>query len=346
MHSIHACIKQFERVLLGSALCLTMLFVSAQQSEATDFPAVFQHQYGTTTVTSPPKRIVSVSFIGHDFLLALGVKPVALRRWYGNYPNGVWPWAQPALGDTKPTVMWGEINVEQIAALKPDLILGLWSGMTRTQYKILSQIAPVLVPEEHYGDYGTPWQQMTRTIAKAVGRAEKGEQVVRDLEARFAAIKQNHPDWSDKSAVVVWPGDIGAYPSSDLRGRFLSDLGFIVSEKVEALVRSDLFYVRVSPEDLDPIDTDVLIWLDFGSGASQINTLRLRPTMRAFREGREVVATPMIAAALSHSSPLSLNFALDQLEPLIAAAIDGDPATPVTTSVEAGITQAQQMEGQ
>ncbi|KZL27941.1 iron-siderophore ABC transporter substrate-binding protein [Pseudovibrio sp. Ad37] len=346
MQTIHACIKKIELLLYSGLLCLAVSLLGIQQTTAAEFPVVFEHQYGTTTVTAEPKRIVSVSFIGHDFLLALGVKPVALRRWYGSYPSGVWPWAQPALGDAKPTVMWGEINVEQIAAMKPDLILGLWSGMTRSQYKILSQIAPVLVPEARFGDYGTPWQQMTRTIAKAVGRTAKGEQVVQDLEARFSAIKARNPTWLGKSAVVVWPGDIGAYPSSDLRGRFLSDLGFVVSEKVEALVRSDLFYVRVSPEDLDPIDTDVLIWLDFGSGASQINTLRLRPTMRVYNEGREVVATPMIAAALSHSSPLSLSFALDQLEPLIAAAIDGNSATPVATSVEAGITRAQQMEGQ
>lgn len=332
----------FKRVFYQCMLVSCILASALSPAAASDFPVRFEHQFGTTVVPAQPQRIVSISFIAHDFLLAVGAKPHALRRWYGNYPNGVWPWAQDALGGAEPVVMWGDINTERIAALKPDLIVGLWSGLTQSQYNVLSKIAPVLASEARHGDYGTPWQDMTRAIAKAVGRAEQGEQVVRALEARFAEIRATHPSWQGKSAITVWPGDIGAYPSSDLRDRFLRDLGFTVSEKVEALVGGDLFYVRISPENLDPIDTDVLFWLDYGSGAQSIIDLKLRKTMRAMKEGREVVVTPLVASALSHSSPLSLTYALDELEPLIRAAIDGDPSTLVKTSVEAGIVSLEQ----
>lgn len=304
---------------------------------AADFPAQFAHKFGQTTVPQEPKRIVSLSFIGHDFLLSLGVRPIALRKWYGDYPFGVWPWAQKALGGAKPDVMFGEINLEQIATLKPDLILGLWSGMTDKQYEILSQIAPTIAPEEQYGDFGTPWQQMTRTIGKAVGKSRQAEEAIIKVEEKFAKIRDDHPDWKGKSGSIVWAGELGAYTSSDLRGRFVSELGFEISKAVNDMGSKDLFYVIVSREKLDPIDTDILIWLDSGTAAQHINRLPLRHTTRAYREGREIIADPLMASALSHSSPLSLNYALDRIVPLIEAAVDGDPNTVVKSSANAGI---------
>ena len=55
------------------------------------------------------------------------------------------------------------------------------------------------------------------------------------------------------------------------------------------------------------------------------------------REGREVFAGSLTAAALSFGSVLSLPFALSQLEADIAAAMDGDPATKVASAVKAGV---------
>ena len=85
-------------------LCLTLI---AAPVAAQDFPVRIDHAFGTATIPDRPTRVVSLSFIGHDFLLALGVKPHALRKWYGNHPHGVWPWAQDALGDAAPIVMQG-----------------------------------------------------------------------------------------------------------------------------------------------------------------------------------------------------------------------------------------------
>ena len=63
----------------------------------------------------------------------------------------------------------------------------------------------------------------------------------------------------------------------------------------------------------------------------------MRRLLNAHREGREVFAGSLPAAALSFGSVLSLPYALAELEDDIAAAIDGDPATPVASSVDAGI---------
>lgn len=290
---------------------------------------VLQHRYGETDITGTPDRVVSLSFIGHDFLLGLGVTPVALRYWYGDYPFGVWPWAQAALGDAQPKLITGGIDVEAVALFKPDLIVGQWSGMTETEYRLLSQIAPTLPPPVGESDYSASWQQMTRQLGLAVGRAGQAEAQVAELEARFVALRAAHGDWQGKTAAAVWPDRIGAYTTADLRGQFLEQLGFINAPGVEALAGPRTYNVRLSPEDLTPIDTDLLLWLTVSDPTAALNRIRLRQSMRAFAEGREVVVDPVLTAALSHSSPLSLAYALDRLVPMIEAAMDGDPTTQV-----------------
>jgi iron complex transport system substrate-binding protein len=65
--------------------------------------------------------------------------------------------------------------------------------------------------------------------------------------------------------------------------------------------------------------------------------LPMRKTLKAHREGREVMAGSLIAGALSFGSVLSLPFALKELEADLVLALDGDPATKVASSVKAGL---------
>src|SRR5690349_15122229 len=133
------------RALVLAALAWLAAFAAPAQAQ--DFPVTIEHMYGSTTITKAPERVVSLGFAGHDNILALGVHPIAVRYWYGDYPHGVWPWAEDALGGTEPVVLKGDINIEQIAALRPDLILAISSGITREQYDLLSQIAPTVASE-------------------------------------------------------------------------------------------------------------------------------------------------------------------------------------------------------
>jgi iron complex transport system substrate-binding protein len=51
--------------------------------------------------------------------------------------------------------------------------------------------------------------------------------------------------------------------------------------------------------------------------------------LSAVAEGREIFADDLLVGAFSHGSLLSLPYALERLEPMITAAIDGDPETVV-----------------
>ncbi len=329
-----------RQVLAGLAAgALAACLAQPRAAFAADEDLRFAHVFGETVLQQPAKRVVSLGYTSQDALLALGVAPVAVRQWFGNYPFGIWPWAQPFLGDAKPQTIAGEVSMEIVASLQPDLIIGIGSGISREEYDVLSQIAPVLMQPPGETPFGMRWDAMTRLIGRAVGQSDLGDEKIAAVEASFAAARQRHPDWAGRTALCAYNfgGETGAYVGTDTRAVFLSELGLQATQKVKDLAQTQGFYARLSSEDLSPLDADVLIWLSSSDAAKDIAALPLRKTLQAHREGREILAGELLTGALTFGSVLSLPFALDMLESEIALAIDGDPATPVPSSLAAGI---------
>src|SRR5574339_224502 len=81
-----------------------------------------EHAMGTETLEKTPERIVILTNEGTEALLALGVKPVgAVQSWTGD------PWYEHIADQMKDVEVVGlesQVNVEAIAALQPDLIIG------------------------------------------------------------------------------------------------------------------------------------------------------------------------------------------------------------------------------
>lgn len=63
-----------------------------------------------------PRRVVSLGYTTQDPLFALGVPPVAVRHWFGDFPYGVGPWAQPYLGGVQPVLLIGGAGALAAAA--------------------------------------------------------------------------------------------------------------------------------------------------------------------------------------------------------------------------------------
>ena len=127
------------------------------------------HSFGSTTVPAAPQRVVSLGYIDQDAILALGVVPVAIREFTGNKPSATWDWAQDELqGQTPQVLPVGEVSTESLAALRPDLIVGISAGLTQGQYDTYSKIAPTVAAPPGFVDYGTPWQDATRLTGQAL----------------------------------------------------------------------------------------------------------------------------------------------------------------------------------
>lgn len=310
---------------------LTLFFVVlALPVQAQDFPLTIETTFGTTVIETPPERVVSVDFNGADNLLALGVQPVAIRYWYGDYPQTLWPWAAPLLTGS-PEVLRGDLNFEQIAAADPDVIIALWSGITEAEYQKLSLIAPTVAVPEGVGSYALSWDQQAIIAGRALGREAEAERQVAAIRDRLAEVAQIHPDWQGKTASVAYAWDVGnsgAYTSADIRVRILNEMGFVTPPEVDAMATdANAFFVQISPEDMSPIDGDLIVWVTTDDAFSHVLDLPARPFMTAVQEGREVFTNTELGGAFSHGSLLSLPYVIDQLVPMIEAALDGDPAT-------------------
>lgn len=314
---------------------------AAPNAMAQSGPITFEHVFGQTALSRPAKRVASLGFTSHDALLALGVTPICVRHWYGDHPDAIWPWAQDRLGEDRPAVLYGEISAETLAALEPDLIVGIGSGISETEYALFSQIAPVLMHNPEFGAYGTPWRDSLRMLARAVDRVPQAERVIEDVEDRFRAVRQKHPDWADKTAAAGWHfgGQTGIFTAQDSRTQFLTDLGFQAAPALADLRKTDGFYTTLSPEDLSPLDTDVLLWISTWDENPDLVHLPMRKTLKAHQAGREVFSDHLLTGALSFNSALSIPYAIARLVPLLVAALDGSPETVVTSSQKAGLTR-------
>jgi iron complex transport system substrate-binding protein len=306
----------------------------AATSPATDaaFPVMIEHKYGTTAIPQQPERVVSVGFNDQDAILALGVVPVGIRDWYGEQPNATWLWAQDELGGATTEVLpSNELNFEQIAALNPDLIIGISSGMSEQDYATLSQIAPTVAQSAAFIDYGVPWQEQTRVIGTALGRSAQAETLVAEVEALFADARTQHPAFAGASAVVAvnFNNQYAAYGPQDVRGRLLTSLGFALPQEIVDLA-GDSFFTSISNERLDLIDTDVLvIAVSTEAERAVIESDPLYQQLNAVQQGRVVFLDQELSGAASFSSVLSLPYLLERFVPKLAAAVDGDPATAV-----------------
>jgi iron complex transport system substrate-binding protein len=307
----------------------------ASVSQAEAYPVTVEHKYGVTTVEEFPERIAVVGLLEQDTLLALGVVPVATTEWFGEHDGAVWPWAADEFEalDAEPPVVLGssaEINFENVVAQDPDLILALYSGLTEQDYELLAAIAPTIAQPGEYIDYGIPWEELTRTVGQVVGKAEASDALVADVEAQFAAAQEEHPDFVGATSVMATPYEgVWVYGPEDVRGGFLTNLGFELPADLTEVTGAE-FGGDLSDEHLDMLDVDVIVWLDAEGLAEQAPGNYT--SLAVHQDGREVFVdsfNSVLGGATSFVTVLSLPYLLDGLTPMLAAAIDGDPATTV-----------------
>lgn len=304
----------------------------AQDPEAEAFPATINHKYGSTEVTGAPKRVVCVGLIEQDALLALGFAPVAVTHWFGKAPGRIFPWATEELGQADlPVVLDAAdgIRVESVAEQAPDLILGLYSGMTESEYRLLSKFAPTVAQPDGFVDYGAPWDESTLMVGAAVGQPAAAQQLVDDVNAQVEQYRSEHPEFAGQQALVATPYDgIYVYGPDDPRSRMLTSLGFAYPSEFED-IGGDEFGGSISPERVKELDLDCVVWL---ANEQQIErqTGGLWTETDAHAAGREVYINASDRAYyIGHSmvTPLSIPYVLERYVPQLAAAVDGDPAT-------------------
>jgi iron complex transport system substrate-binding protein len=158
------------------------------------FPVTVEHAFGSTQITKAPERVVSVGYTDDQHILAFGIKPVGMVDQYPNPPgktpdiNTQWPWVKDKWGDTRPEVIMNNgdsgPNYEKIAALRPDLIIAVYSEIDQAAYDKLSQIAPTVGRTTTEKEpFSAPWQDNAVHIAKALGKEAEGKELVQGIRS-------------------------------------------------------------------------------------------------------------------------------------------------------------------
>lgn len=212
------------------------------------------HAMGTTEITGTPKRVVILTNEGTEALLALGVKPVgAVRSWEGT------PWysyISKDMNGVKDVGTEDQVNIEAIASLNPDLIIG--NKMRNEKiYDQLSKIAPTVYSNTLRGE----WKNNFLFYAKVLNKESKGNELVKKFDDRAASIAKLAGDRLNKkiSLVRFIPGKTRLYLNNTFSGMIFKQIGFARPDSQSA----EGNFLEIGKERLKDADGDVMFYFTY-----------------------------------------------------------------------------------
>ncbi|MBP6684375.1 MAG: ABC transporter substrate-binding protein [Leucobacter sp.] len=346
---LHASARSKTRRLTGvaalvAAAALALAGCSAPADTApekgTETGVTIEHAHGSTNIPEKPKRIVALGWMTPDIVAALGENPVGVEEVWGADESGYQPWFKDFVmeqyGETPEIIPYAKEgpNYEGIKELKPDLILSLYSGVTDVEYERLSEIAPTVPYIKGPWDPST-WEDMTRTVGKAMWEDEKAEELVTETDELVTSLAAEHPEFEDKTFVwglTLTEGgtDLGVYLEYDPRVRITESLGFKSTSAMDsflATAEGDNWYTGVSLENLYDVEADVFAaW--GGSKAEGTATVENKIISRwnpIANNAYVIYSDQAEASAISAPTVLSLQYILPKYVDDLAAALQGKP---------------------
>ena len=232
-------------------------------SETTGYTV--QHAMGETPIKETPKKVVILTNEGTEALLSMGVTPVgAVQSWTGD------PWYShiaDKMADVKVVGTESEVNVEAIAALKPDLIIGNKMRQEKI-YDQLNAIAPTVFAETLRGN----WQENFKLYAQALNKEEDGQKVIADYEQRIKDIQEKLGDKVNQEVSIVrfMAGDVRIYHKDTFSGVILEQIGL---KRPESQNVDDFAERNATKERIPAMDGDILFYFTYETGDGEASNL-------------------------------------------------------------------------
>ncbi|WP_298983651.1 ABC transporter substrate-binding protein [Caldilinea sp.] len=268
-------------------------------------------------IPAHPKRIVTLTEIELDSALALGLKPVGSVNGRGQ------PGLPAYLGDQTEGILsvgsLAEPSLEQIVALKPDLILvGAMIPQIEALAPELSQIAPVVATFQANDD----WKTAFKSIAHVLNLDDRADAFLAEYNQRVSAIRTAIPAGAE-AAVVRWmpQGPVVMMPQT-FSNRILADVGFTPPAELQTLAGNHGAHSDpLSLEALESIDKD---WLFVGAlnaeGASALEEALKDPLVQSLdvvKQGHLILVDGAVWTSIG--GPLAALQVLDVIEQAVTA---------------------------
>nr|WP_265500515.1 iron-siderophore ABC transporter substrate-binding protein [Paracoccus beibuensis] len=311
---------------------LSALAVTGAAAQENSYPLVIEHAFGQTVLPERPERVATVAWANHEVPLALGIVPVGFAAaGFGDEDgDGLLPWVEARLdelgAEAPPLFDEGDgIDFEAVAASDPDVILAAYSGLSQTDYDMLSQIAPVVAYPE--AAWSTDWREMIRLNAAGMGMASEGEELISRLEREIQDTLAGYPELEGKSAMFITHLDstdlsvIRFYSANDTRVKFFQDLGLTMPASVQEATQPGQYSGEVSAELIDSFE-DVDIFVSYGSSDLRERLLAdpLVSHMPAVANGALVMLGNDAVGTGANPTPLSISWVLDDYVAMLAEA--------------------------
>ncbi|MFD9633777.1 ABC transporter substrate-binding protein [Streptomyces violascens] len=210
------------------------------------FPRTVNHAMGATVIKDRPQRVVVLDVGEFDNVVSLGIQPVGYAPTEGD--EGIPSYLKKGAGEPKNVGTINSLNLEAIAALKPDLILGS-QLRAADKYKELSRIAPTVFSIRP----GFPWKQNYLLNAAAL---DKSAEAKAKLAAYETKARQLGTDLGANKPTVTMlrymPGKVRLYAKASFIGTILDDAAIPRPKNQQAV---DLA-TEVGPETIDQADAD------------------------------------------------------------------------------------------
>lgn len=217
------------------------------------FPRTVKHALGETKLDKKPERVVVLDSGELDGVLALGITPVGMATNAGQ--NGVPSYLADKAQGIKTVGGVSELNLEAIAALKPDLILGS-KLRANDLYGKLTAIAPTVFSIRP----GFPWKEDFLLLADSLGEETKATGLLNDYQKRANEVKSKISGSPTISLVRFRPGDIRLYGNLSFIGVILKDIG-LPRPKVQNIQELAL---EISQENIGQADGDWIFYSSYG----------------------------------------------------------------------------------
>lgn len=250
--------------LLGLVACGGGGGESAEGEASGGETRTVEHALGETQVPEEPRRIVDLAGgAGVDRLLTLGLVPVASLGAPGDetgaptwFEEVDWPVEVEARDIRNVATAEETADIEEIAALEPDLIIGYdysFDGI----YEELSEIAPsvAITPTN-----GPEWKESFEKTAEAVGREDGYEEWLRSYEARLEESK-DASDAEGETVSLLWNGDPSAariYATGSQPGAIVEEAGFELPEIARVDDGTGFTSPNISLEKIPELDADAI----------------------------------------------------------------------------------------
>lgn len=198
--------------------------------------------------------------------------------------------------------------------------------MTEEQYDILKDIAPTVAYPEL--PWSTNWDEQIEIIAKALGKSDEGQGLIKDIKKQLADAAATRPQYKDVTFSYIYtdgPGSLGVFLPEEQRVEMLTGLGLTVDPVVKTFKEvegTDSAIIGLeNAEKLKDSDLLFTFYTDKKTRA-EIEKQPLYAAMPAVKRGSLVTSedTSFVTAS-SIINPLTVPWVIERYLPMIDDAV-------------------------